>query len=108
MSRLVILDPDIVLVKEPEGYQFGKQVRHSKGVSTEDVKLINLAPVVPAPKPKDPVDPIPDKDVLHWGISPEEIIERQVKDQFCQNIRNRIKKRDLKQFIHIIWKGNYS
>ena len=26
MSRLVTLDPDIKLVKEPEGYQFGKQI----------------------------------------------------------------------------------
>ena len=75
MSRLVTLDPDIILVKEPEGYQFGKQVESTKGVSTQDVALISLAPVVPVPKPKDPMDPIPDKDVLHWGISPEEIIE---------------------------------
>ena len=43
-------------------------------------------------KLKHPIDPISDKDVLHWGISPEEIIERQVKDKFCQNIRNRITK----------------
>ena len=92
MSRLVTLDPDIVLVKEPEGYQFGKQVGPSEGEGMQDVKLISLAPVAPAPKPKDPAYPIPDKDVLHWGISPEEIIERQVKDQFCQNIRNRITK----------------
>ena len=92
MSRLVTVDPDIVLVKEPEGYQFGKQVGLCKGVGTQDVKLISLAPVAPAPKPEDLTDPILDKDVLHWGISPEEIIERQVKDQFCQNIRSRIKK----------------
>ena len=92
MSRLATLDPDIVLVKEPEGYQFGKQVALSEGVGTQDVKLISLAPVAPAPKPEDPTDPIPDKDMLHWGISPEEIIERQIKDQFCQNIRSRITK----------------
>ena len=75
MSRLVTLDPDIVLVKEPEGYQFGKQVGHSKGSNAKDIKLISLAPVALVPKSKDPIDPIPDKDVLHWGISPEEIIE---------------------------------
>ena len=46
----------------------------------------------PAPKPKDPIDPIKDKDVLHCRINPEEIIERQVKDQLCQNIQNRITK----------------
>ena len=38
------------------------------------------------------MDPIPDKDTLHWGISPEEIIQRQKADKFCQNIRNRIVK----------------
>ena len=38
------------------------------------------------------MDPIPDKDMLHWGISPEEIIQRQKADKFCQNIRNRIVK----------------
>ena len=42
MSRLVILDPDIVLVKEPEGYQFGKQGGHSKGSDEKDIKLINM------------------------------------------------------------------
>ena len=92
MSRLVILDPDIILVKEPEGYQFGKQVGHNEGGDEKDIKLISLAPVAPVPKLKDPINPIPDKDVLHWGISPEEIVERQVQDQFCQNIRNRITK----------------
>ena len=92
MSRLVTLDPDKILVKEPEGYQFGKQVRPGERRGTEDVKLISLAQVAPAPKPGDPTNPIPDKDMLHWGISLEEIIERQIKDQFCQNIRNRISK----------------
>ena len=92
MSRLVNLDPDIVLVKEPEGYKFGKQIAPREGIDTQDVKLISLAPVVPASKPENLTEPIPDKDVLHWGITPEEITERQIKDQFCQNIRNRITK----------------
>ena len=38
------------------------------------------------------MDPIPDKDILQWGISPEEIIQKQKADRFCQNIRNRITK----------------
>ena len=92
MSRLVTLDPDIMLVKEPEGYQFGKQIEPLKGNNIQDVALISLAPMVSVPKPTDPTNPIPDKDILHWGISPEEIIERQEKDQFCQNIRKRITK----------------
>ena len=92
MSRLVTLVPDITLVKEPEGYQFGKQIEQHKGAGASDVTLISLAPVAPVPKPKDPVDPIPEKDVLHWGINPEEIIERQIKDKFCQNIRTRTTK----------------
>ena len=92
MSRLVTLDPDIMLVKEPEGYQFGKQIEPLKGNNIQDVALISLAPMVSVPKSTDPTNPIPDKDILHWGISPEEIIERQEKDQFCQNIRKRITK----------------
>ena len=90
MSRLVTLDPDIILVKEPEGYQFGKQIGPDDNVTEAEVKLISLAPMAPASKPSKPVDPIPDKDILQWGISPEEIIQRQKADKFCQNIRNRI------------------
>ena len=90
MSRLVTLDPDITLVKEPEGYQFGKQVGSDDNVTEAEVKLVSLAPVASALKTGNPMDPIPDKDMLHWGISPEEIIQRQKADKFCQNIRNRI------------------
>ena len=76
MNRLVTLDPDIMLVKEPEGYQFGKQVEPLKGSNVQDVALISLAPMVSVPKSTDTMNPIPDKDILHWGISLEEIIER--------------------------------
>ena len=76
MSRQVNLDPDIRLNKEPEGYQFGKKVETKHNIDNKDVKLVSLAPVAPAPKTGDPVDPISDKDILHWGISPEEIIQR--------------------------------
>ena len=76
MSRLVTLDPDIVLVKEPEGYQFGKQIGFNDNVTDAEVKLISLAPLIPASKPGKPMDPIPDKDILQWGISPEEIIQK--------------------------------
>ena len=92
MSRLVTLDPDISLVREPDGYQFGKQVGPDSNVAEVEVKLISLAPVAPASKTGNLADSIPDKDVLHWGISPEEIIQRQIEDKFCQNIRNRISK----------------
>ena len=92
MSRLVTLDPDIVLVKETEGYQFGKQIGFNDNVTDAEVKLISLAPLIPASKPGKPMDLIPDKDILQWGISPEEIIQRQKTDKFCQNIRNRIAK----------------
>ena len=43
MSRLVTLDPDIMLVKEPEGYQFGKQIEPHKEDEVQDVALISLA-----------------------------------------------------------------
>ena len=92
MSRLVTLDPDITLVKEPEGYQFGKQVGSNDNMTKAEVKLVSLAPVTPASKSGKTVDLIPDKDILQWGISPEEIIQRQKTDRFCQNIRNRIAK----------------
>ena len=92
MSRLVTLDPDLMLAKEPDGYQFGKQIGSQTTQLDEDIKLISLAPVAPVPKTGDPMDPIPDKDILQWGISPEEIIQRQINDKFCQNIRDRILK----------------
>ena len=92
MSRLVTLDPDITLIKEPEGYQFGKQIRSDDNVTDTEVKLVSLAPVASATKIGNPMDPIPDKDMLHLGISPEEIIQRQKADKFCQNFRNRIVK----------------
>ena len=82
----------LTLVKEPEGYQFGKQIGPDDNIPEAEVKLISLAPVVPASKPGKPVDPIPDKDILQWGISRKEIVQRQKADKFCQNIRNRIVK----------------
>ena len=90
MSRLVTLDPDIKLTKEPEGYQFGKQIGSKDNTSSEEITLVSLVPVVLATKTGNPMDPIPDKDILTWGISPEEIIQRQKGDVFCQNLRNRI------------------
>ena len=63
ISRLVTLDPDIMLTKEPDGYQFGKQVGAQAISANEKIKLISLVPVAPVPKTGDPVDPIPDKDV---------------------------------------------
>ena len=64
MSRLVTLDPDITLVKEPEGYQFGKQIGPNDDMTETEVKLISLAPEASVSKPGKPVDPIPDKDIL--------------------------------------------
>ena len=90
MSRLVTLNPDIMLTKEPDGHQFGKQVGAQATSADDDIKLIKLAPVASVPKTGDAIELILDKDVLQWGISPEEIIQRQVNDKFCQNIRNRI------------------
>ena len=90
LADTITLDPDITLIKEPEGYQFGKQVGSDDNVTDVKVILVSLAPVASASNTGNPMDPIPDKDTLHWGISPEEIIQRQKADKFCQNIRNRI------------------
>ena len=68
MSRLVTLDPDIMLTKEPEVYQFGKQVEINDDIGDKDIKLVSLAPVVPVLKAGEPVDPIPNKD-MYTGIS---------------------------------------
>ena len=57
MSRLVTLDPDIILVKEPEGYQFGKQIGLNDDVTEMEVKLISLAPVTPVSKSGKPWTP---------------------------------------------------
>ena len=57
MSRLVTLDPDIKLVKEPEGYQFGKQIGLNDDVAEIEVRLISLAPVAPVSKSGRPVGP---------------------------------------------------
>ena len=62
MSRLVTLDPDITLIKEPEGYQFGKQVKSDDDATDAEVKLVSLAPVASAAKTGNPKDPVPDKD----------------------------------------------
>ena len=92
MRRLVTLDPDITLIKEPEGYQFGKQVKPDNGIIDAEVKLVSLAPVISATKTGSPMDPVQEKDTLHSGISLEEIIQRQKADKLCQNIRDRIVK----------------
>ena len=107
MSRLVTLDPDLSLVREPEGYQFGKQVETNSSVTEAEVELMSLAPVATASKAGNSLDPVPDRDVLYWGISPEEIIQRQIGDKFCQNIRNRILKRGQTLYTPITWRESY-
>ena len=86
MSRLVTLDPDITLIKEPEGYQFGKQIKSDDNVTDAEVKLVSLAPVASASKTGNPMDPIPDKDMLHWGISPDEIIRGKWQTHFARTL----------------------
>ena len=80
MSRLVTLDSDIMLTKEPDGYQFGKQVGAQATSADDDIKLISLAPVAPVPKTGDAIEPIPDKDMLQRGISPKEIIRNKTSE----------------------------
>ena len=67
----------MVLTEEPEGYQFGKQVEYEGSAVDEEIKLISLTSMAPAPKAGNPIDPLPDKDKLNWGIGTEEIIQRQ-------------------------------
>ena len=80
------------MLRNQKDIKFGKQIGLNDDVVETEVRLISLAPVAPVSKSGKPVDPIPDKDILQWGISPEEIIQRQKADKFCQNIRDRITK----------------
>ena len=59
MSRLVTLDLDITLIKEPEGYQFGKQIRSDDNEIDAEVKLVSLAPVASASKTGNPIGSYP-------------------------------------------------
>ena len=90
MSRLVTLDPDTTRFKEPEGYQFGKQIGSNGNMIEAEVKLVSLAPVASAPKTGNPIDPIPDKDILQWEISPEDIVQKQKTDNNNNNNNNNI------------------
>ena len=91
MSRLVQLDPDIMLPPEPEGYQFGKPLESHETDPITGITLVCLvqesAHQIWARK-----EPIPTKDHIQWGISPSEILKRQKEDKFCRNIRDRITK----------------
>ena len=74
------------------GYQFSKPWDLQDQTANQEIKLVSLASVALVTRTKDPETPIPTKDTLNWGISPEEIMDRQAKERFCHNIRNRIMK----------------
>ena len=67
MSRLVTLDPDITLIKEPEGYQFGKQIGTNDNMTETEEKLVSLAPVAPASKPWETYRPHPGQGHIAVG-----------------------------------------
>ena len=90
MSRLVKLNPDIQLEKEPNGYQFGKPPPEEVSSNDLEPKLIYLAPVSPEHDPHK--DPIPLRGQIQWGISLEDLLIAQKEDKFCKNIRERIQK----------------
>ena len=90
MSRLVKLNPDIQLEKEPNGYQFGKPPPEEVSSNDLEPKLIYIAPVSPEHDPHK--DPIPLRGQIQWGISLEDLLIAQKEDKFCKNIRERIQK----------------
>ena len=92
MSRLVKLDPDIQLEREPNGYQFGKPPPAEGALVDEDVKLIYIAATSPAYDSQQGKDPIPSKEQMQWGVSFEDLLIAQKADRFCANIRQRIQK----------------
>ena len=95
MSRLVKLDPDIQLGKEPHGYQFGKPQPEEGATTDGEIRLIYLAPISPEHNPHKTHDPIPLKGQIQWGISLEDLLKAQKADKFCMNIRQRIQKEGL-------------
>ena len=90
MSRLVKLNPDIQLEREPNGYQFGKPPPEEVSSSDLEPKLVYIAPVSPEQNPHK--DPIPIRGQIQWGISLEDLLIAQKEDKFCKNIRERIQK----------------
>ena len=90
MSRLVKLNPDIQLEKEPNGYQFGKPPPEEVSSNHLEPKLIYIAPV--SPEHDSHKDPIPLRGQIQWGISLEDLLIAQKEDKFCKNIRERIQK----------------
>ena len=92
MSRLVKLDPDVKLEREPRGYQFGKLLPEEGTPENQEVKLVYIAPVSPEHDPHQKKDPIPLREQIQWGISPEDLLKAQKMDKFCNNIRLRILK----------------
>ena len=90
MSRLVKLNPDIQLEKEPNGYQFGKPPPEEVSSNDFEPKLTYIAPVSPDYDPHK--DPIPLRGQIQWGISLEDLLIAQKEDKFCKNIRERIQK----------------
>ena len=90
MSRLVKLNPDIQLEKEPNGYQFGKPTPEDVPPKDTELKLIYIAPTSPEHDPHK--DPIPLRGQIQWGISLEDLLKAQKEDKFCKTIRGRIQK----------------
>ena len=92
MSRLVKLNPDIQLEKEPNGYQFGKPPPEEVSSNDLEPKLIYIAPV--SPEHDSHNDPIPLRGQIQWGISLEDLLIAQKEDKFCKNIREEFRRRD--------------
>ena len=90
MSRLVKLNPDIQLEREPNGYQFGKPPPEEVSSNDLEPKLIYIAPI--SPEHDLHKDPIPLRGQIQWGISLEDLLIAQREDKFCKNIRERIQK----------------
>ena len=86
MSRLVTLDPDITLIKEPEGYQFGKQIRSDDNVTDAEVKLVSLAPVASASKTGILWILSQTKTCYIGGLVQKKKLQRQEADKFARTL----------------------
>ena len=84
MSRLVLLDPDVVLPLEPDGQQFRKPLQGGEETDTDNDYRVEQ--VVEGPKVEPKEGPMGDITLPTWGLKDAYLKEAQSKDALCQRI----------------------
>ena len=84
MSHLVQLDPDVALLPEPDGQQFGKPLQGGEETDTDNDYLVEQ--VVEGAKVEPKEGPMGDITLPTWGLKDAYLKEAQSKDALCQRI----------------------